>query len=58
MALQYRRRKDGLDPDWHFSERCERWPKSDYQDIGFIDPTGPERVCRDCARLETEITSD
>ena len=55
MAIVYRRLKDSLDPNWHFSQQCDTWPQSDYQEIGFVDPRSDERICHDCARLESKL---
>jgi hypothetical protein len=44
MTIVYRRLKDSFDPDWHFSQQCDSWPQSDYQEIGFVDPRSGERI--------------
>lgn len=55
MALVYRKLKNALDSDWHFSQQCDHWPQSDYDEIEFVDPNSTERVCRDCARVESNL---
>jgi hypothetical protein len=55
MFLVYRRRKDSLDPEWHFHTECSRWPKSNFIQVRFLKPDD-SRFCGECAKLETAMS--
>jgi len=55
MAFVYRKHRDSVDDQWHFSEKCSSWPTEEgtYTESQHpsLDPS--ERLCVECVRLET-----
>jgi hypothetical protein len=55
MFSVYRKRKDSPNSPWHFNTQCTRWPEADFVQLRFVDVTGGERFCQECAKLESEM---
>jgi len=58
MILVYRRNaaEDSLDLDWHFHTQCSRWPELEFVQIIHLRPNETERLCQDCAKLESKMS--
>ena len=52
--MVYRKQTDHSS-DWHFHEGCPLWPQADYVEIHAPVLDEGERICPECAKLESPI---
>ena len=55
MFSVYRKRKNALNSPWHFNTQCTGWPEVDFVQVRFVDVKAGERLCQECAKLESEM---
>jgi hypothetical protein len=53
MILVYRKHNNGS--LWHFHTQCPQWPEINYVQAQDVHPTGEERLCEECARLQSQM---
>ncbi len=55
MFSVYRKRKNSLISQWHFNTQCPQWPEAEFVQVRSIDVKTGERLCQECAKLESEM---
>jgi hypothetical protein len=55
MFSVYRKRNNPPDSQWHYNTQCTRWPEADFVQQRFVELKAGERLCQECAKLESEM---
>jgi hypothetical protein len=56
--LVYRKCKNSPNSQWHFNTRSPRWPEVDFIQVRFVEVKAGERLCQECAKLESEMSPE